>query len=449
MRYLHFFAIVLTKKLLFYGAAGVAVGLPMFFWWMPCYASMIYDSGYTTISGAQLTGGSGTYANQRVGQQFSPGVSGTATSTEIYYHSDGNLTGTCFFSVYDTAATSTLLARTEKKTCPNYAAGTNIWLSWAFKSTSTPVFYAGHQYVVVFDRYPLSDTGRPAWNYEADSTTFNDVMIYRPLQWGGDHWYGEGTVKTHLHVWGTPPGGGGTGYEGQPTTYSHFFNLWPANGTVVTTTVVELSAQYYYDCTTTYPFERFGFELYEKSRSYTYTYYLASTTPAMCGFGSISQTVNLTATTSYAFRGVFYSPTAVLWVRSSQNEFYVLDNPYPGILGTFEDSTVNLATSTCSITNLSGCVQNALVFAFYPSDDSIAALTSIYDEVKYKPPFGYFNILSAQLGTMKATGTAAFWLGVGTTTITSIFTPLKAGLAWILWVAFALWCLKRLSKLVL
>lgn len=105
-----------------------------------------------------------------------------------------------------------------------------------------------------------------------------------------------------------------------------------------------------------------------------------------------------------------------------------------------------LATTTCDVTHIGGCFQNALAFLFYPSPDALAQFQFLWYNIKSKPPFGYVTETITALSTLNETGTPAFSFG-NIPFITAIFTPIKVGLASLLWLLFGVTFYTRLKHL--
>lgn len=105
-----------------------------------------------------------------------------------------------------------------------------------------------------------------------------------------------------------------------------------------------------------------------------------------------------------------------------------------------------LATSTCDIYNLSGCFQNALVFAFYPNEKILNKFGDLKTLVETKPPFGYIAVTANQLGGITATGTSSFELETEGNIQTLIFDPIRSGLSDVFYICFGFWFLNRVRK---
>ena len=114
------------------------------------------------------------------------------------------------------------------------------------------------------------------------------------------------------------------------------------------------------------------------------------------------------------------------------------------------DSTVEeiyTAYTTCSITDLAGCFQNAIVFLFYPSQSSLNDFSNLYDAIKDKPPFGYISAVQTALQGINDTETGVFTLETMPILDTYIFTPVRTALIWIMWLAFIFMFYHRLKNI--
>ena len=105
------------------------------------------------------------------------------------------------------------------------------------------------------------------------------------------------------------------------------------------------------------------------------------------------------------------------------------------------------AYTTCSITDLAGCFQNAIVFLFYPSQSSLNDFSNLYDAIKDKPPFGYISAVQTALQGINDTGTSVFTLETMPILDTYIFTPVRTALIWIMWLAFIFMFYHRLKNI--
>jgi len=99
-------------------------------------------------------------------------------------------------------------------------------------------------------------------------------------------------------------------------------------------------------------------------------------------------------------------------------------------------SQIGLATTTCSIGNIAGCFQNAIVFIFYPPPTLFDWIASIWAPLKTKPPFGYFTIVANDIGGLTASTTPTYTLNGAGLFADEIFTPIRTGLAVVLVISF-------------
>jgi len=160
----------------------------------------------------------------------------------------------------------------------------------------------------------------------------------------------------------------------------------------------------------------------------------------------------LTASTSYRYDAYLHNENTGINYATENINFSVFENEWNDLIGfdpaTYEDIS-GLATTTCGITNLSGCFQNALVFTFYPSEASLLRLSSLREAISKKPPMGYMAMLTDALGGLDGESVGAFTMESEDTITYNIFEPLRSGLSWLLWFVGAIWLYKRVTKIVL
>jgi hypothetical protein len=86
-----------------------------------------------------------------------------------------------------------------------------------------------------------------------------------------------------------------------------------------------------------------------------------------------------------------------------------------------------------------------LQYLFQPSANSLNQFNNLITSVENKPPIGYFYAVKNALSGLNASGTPAFVLENASSTLnTPIFTPLKTGIGWILWLFFGFWVFNRI-----
>lgn len=164
-------------------------------------------------------------------------------------------------------------------------------------------------------------------------------------------------------------------------------------------------------------------------------------------YGSVSYDVELPVSTYDLTISLFPSGTPeLLYSGYEKITFNVVEDPLAKLgVPDFADLSA-LATSTCSITNISGCMQNALLFLFYPSETVLDKYSDLKELVQNKPPFGYLVAYTASLSDLSAVASSSFSLEIEDNIQDNIFTPIRSGLSGVLWVCFGCWFFNRIRK---
>jgi len=110
---------------------------------------------------------------------------------------------------------------------------------------------------------------------------------------------------------------------------------------------------------------------------------------------------------------------------------------------------LNYPEYECSITSLTGCFKNAMIYLFYPTADTITNYYHLIDLIKSKPPAGYFYLIKSNLNNLSATSTAAFSVTIPASLKNYIFIPFDASIAAILWFYFIINFYKRLKHITI
>lgn len=105
-----------------------------------------------------------------------------------------------------------------------------------------------------------------------------------------------------------------------------------------------------------------------------------------------------------------------------------------------------LTYEDCSITNVDGCLKNALIFTFVPTPGAFDKFTTLYTKIETKPPFGYVTSLKNALSGLNSNSTSAFDFGAIPFQAT-IFDPFKAIMIIGLWLLYTLFFMGRVNKL--
>ncbi len=103
----------------------------------------------------------------------------------------------------------------------------------------------------------------------------------------------------------------------------------------------------------------------------------------------------------------------------------------------------------CGISDISACVTNALAWAFVPDDTIFDQFGTLKDDIKNKPPFGYFTSAVNAVSSIRGTDTPQFTLEQSSPLMTYIFTPIRTGLAWVMYLAGLFWLYKRVTNIVI
>jgi hypothetical protein len=118
-------------------------------------------------------------------------------------------------------------------------------------------------------------------------------------------------------------------------------------------------------------------------------------------------------------------------------------------------NTFNISTSTivdypeyeCSISSITGCIKNALIWTFYPTQATIGRYYALVELIQKKAPVGYFTITKNAINGLSATSTSAFSITIPAHLKSYIFNPIDFGLASIFWVYLIFSFYKRLKHL--
>ena len=172
--------------------------------------------------------------------------------------------------------------------------------------------------------------------------------------------------------------------------------------------------------------------------------------PINTGFDTFLTTLTL-AQGSYTLQaGLVNDTTGISYGTLRSVDFNVIQNSVVDVFGVDiydSDSLLGLSTTTCSVLNITGCFQNALVFAFIPSQNVFNGFLSLKNEIQNKPPFGYIALLITAFNDVSSETSPAFTLASEDNITDNIFTPIKTGLAWLLWFAFGIWLYKRVRSI--
>lgn len=222
-------------------------------------------------------------------------------------------------------------------------------------------------------------------------------------------------------------------YE-QQTQETSFLNLnYPTNGETVASTTVEFSTNYVnFD-----GFDVVGFRIIQEDNFFETTY--IEGTPQTDGQASF------TASTTLGQGAYFYqsylrgSPTTTIYSDETYS-FFVIGNPYD----TGTTTIVNTDFACDDLGTIAGAFCSVLVKLFKPTPASMSKFSHLGDLLKEKPPFGYFYTLKDAFGDFENSTSTAFVLA-GVDSLGDVFDPIKTGMAWVLWIFFGLYAIKRIA----
>lgn len=162
-------------------------------------------------------------------------------------------------------------------------------------------------------------------------------------------------------------------------------------------------------------------------------------------FQNASINLTLPAGSSWSYRWAFESSEQTVMLATQSQTLYVITSP----LGTDTTGLGAYATSTCSVLNLTGCVQNAIAFLFWPNEAAFEQFSVLSGNVRTHAPFGYVYILLGQVQQISGSAAPTFALSINPTLQTTYFDPIKNALSTILWALAAMWFFVRIRALTL
>lgn len=227
-------------------------------------------------------------------------------------------------------------------------------------------------------------------------------------------------------------------------TTTRFVTLTPANNTTTASTSVNFFIEYFYNSTSGI-FNEVGYEVYRLDDNFSLARRVGFTINE--GQNAISTSFSFPINGAYQWRAFMKNSTNNSALYSAFTTFYTVSNPYPSLIGVDIGSTFALATSTCSFSNITGCFQNALIFAFYPSQESINNFITLKNEISQKPPFGYVTAITSQLSALSGTASSTFVLQLEPNIRDNIITPARTATASILFLFFGVWFYNRVRKI--
>jgi len=116
----------------------------------------------------------------------------------------------------------------------------------------------------------------------------------------------------------------------------------------------------------------------------------------------------------------------------------------------YSTSTANLLLYPeyeCGITSMTGCIKNAFIWAFYPTQNSLSQYDNFLALMQNKAPFGYFYSVKGSLSNISSSSTPVFSITIPGSLRQYIFGPFDVAVASILWFFGAIHIYKRLKDI--
>ena len=247
-------------------------------------------------------------------------------------------------------------------------------------------------------------------------------------------------------------------------TSSRIASISPKDASTTASAAVTLTVSYYANSADLY--SELDLFLYDVSKAYRSVFPNgATTTITTDALTTYSTTTTLISGDTYTFGAALLASTEISGYpvalskhsnaaqtdgvgSDGTSEFSVVINNLPSTIGaTTTKDLSGLATSTCSVTNVAGCFQDAIVWAFFPSGDALNLVASAGKYVRTKAPIGYIFVTYDQLSTLNASGTPAFVLTTDWPITTYVFHPLDVALASLMGLLGILWIFRRVRHL--
>lgn len=150
----------------------------------------------------------------------------------------------------------------------------------------------------------------------------------------------------------------------------------------------------------------------------------------------------------YTYRGRFMTqigglPPTPAYINYSQ---YSENSAWQFCLGTGNSLTLPTGEQCDDYGLVGGALCRVALWLFIPKPSTLQKFADLKDILLQKFPFGYFTSIKEKIATLNSTTTPVFNLGTTTPLTAYIFGPFKLGLAWLLWIIFAFWLIRKISN---
>lgn len=95
---------------------------------------------------------------------------------------------------------------------------------------------------------------------------------------------------------------------------------------------------------------------------------------------------------------------------------------------------------------LGNMFRDVIIWAIQPKDGTLEKYANLQTVLEGKAPFAYFFDVRNALNSFNASSSPVFSLSTAGDITTDIFSPLKTGLTWILWIFFGFWVIRKISN---
>lgn len=357
-------------------------------------------------------------------QSLGTGITGTFGNFSLYLDSYPNSTHTAYLKLYE---------------CDTFEdAKTIIFPSCVLKDTYSQFIGIADTEESAYAGIPTLYTFSNGSGVVANSNKYYSFVLVADIDFGAVRVWGSQFSSPNAYVWASnssspyewPPqiegsteplnslyfaitGVNSTTFPNTSVTIDPFLNLItidsPQNGDIIASPfLVTFSGSYNYSSAFGPVYDKIHFEIIDfNTLQEVETADLSLTT----GVQSFSFQRQLANNHHYTFRAYFFNSTdsSILPFYSAQIDF-----------------------DTGTSTGFGG---------------NINQFTALWDNLKTKPPFGYFTLSYNALLGLDNNSTPAFTLVQMPILMTLIFTPLRTGLIWVLWVVFLFAFIKRLKHI--
>ena len=186
----------------------------------------------------------------------------------------------------------------------------------------------------------------------------------------------------------------------------------------------------------------FSFTFDFRDHPYTWTSGESSTTPIYTSF-TLNASLDQYDETNYVFP---YGGRIIDNLDATSTTISISDYNASDFISTPRDLAL-YPEYECDLFHLSGCLKNAAIWLFYPTQNALDSWTTLKTTLETKAPFGYFYSVKNAVVGLSATSTPSFNIVIPAHLKTYFFDPFDTGVAGILWLFFIFHFYKRLKHI--